>query len=156
MCILSDIWQTQDVRMVFLRFVDVVERTVTRKQILHYHQLYFDRPEPIACLPVAVDMSVCIYDDFSRLLFLYVHREVSTLVNEIPEKSGQFRFLHGGCLANIKGSVWSILAKASVMRISIPLDCHLGLFTPLTRFICSRCPIPLLSPSLVFSPLCSA
>jgi hypothetical protein len=30
---------------------------------------------------------------FSRLSFLHAHREASALANEIPEESGQFRFL---------------------------------------------------------------
>jgi hypothetical protein len=55
--------------------------------------------------------------DFLRLLFLHAHREESTLANEIPEESGHFRFLRAACLANIKGSVGLILAKASDMRI---------------------------------------
>ena len=79
-------------------------RTVTRKKILHYRQLYIDRPEPIAFMPVVVDTSDRIYDDFLRLLFLHAHREASTLGNEIPEEWGQFRFLHTACLVNIKGS----------------------------------------------------
>ena len=63
----------------------------------------------------------------SRLLFLHAHREASTLVNEIPEESGQFRFLHAACLANLKGSLGLILAKTSAMRISIPLNlAHAG------------------------------
>ena len=56
-------------------------------------------------MPVVVDTVDRIYEDFSRLLFLYTHREVSTLVNELPEESEQFRFLRAACLANIKGSV---------------------------------------------------
>jgi hypothetical protein len=64
-----------------------------RKKILHYRQLYIDRPEPIAFLPVAVDTSGHVYDDFSRLLFLHAKREASALANEIPEESDQFRFL---------------------------------------------------------------
>ena len=124
--------------MVILSLVDVVERTVTRKKILHYHQLYFDHPEPIAFLPVAVDTSDRIYDDFSRLLFLYDHREVSVLTNEIPEESDQFRFLRPVSYTNIKGSVGLILAKCSVMRISIPLDLSSRSFIPLPCFIRSR------------------
>ena len=107
---------------------------MARKKIIHYRQLYLDRPEPIAFMPVAVDTSDRIYDDFLRLLFLLAHREASTLANDIPEESGHFRFLRTACLANIKGSVGLILAKASVMRstmrISIPLDitcCHFSL-----------------------------
>ncbi len=69
-------------------------RTVARAKIRHYKQLYINRPEPIAFMPVAVDTVGRIYEDFSRLLFLYAHREVSVLANEIPEESEQFRFLH--------------------------------------------------------------
>jgi hypothetical protein len=68
-------------------------RMVTRKKILHYHKLYIDLPELIAFLPVAVDTSDRVYDDFSRLLFLYTNCEASDLTNEIPEESDQFRFL---------------------------------------------------------------
>ena len=75
-------------------------KVVDRKQIIHYHQLYLDRPEPIAFMPVAVDTSGHLYDDFLRLLFLYAHREASALANDIPEESGQFRFLRADCLAN--------------------------------------------------------
>ena len=69
-----------------------------------------------------LSMACRIYDDFSLLLFLHAHREASALSNEIPEESEQFRFLRAACFANIKGSVDLILAKASAMRISIPLD----------------------------------
>ncbi len=131
-------------------------RVVTRKKILHYHQLYIDRPEPISFMPVAVDTSDRIYDDFLRLLFLHDDREASVLANEITEESGQFRFLRAACLANIKGSVGLILAKVSVMKISMPLDLSSRPFIPLPRFIRSRRPTTLLAPSLVFSPLCSA
>ncbi len=71
---------------------------VVRKKIIHYHQLYLDRPEPIVFMPVAVDTSGRIYDDFLRLLFLHAHREASDLANDIPEESGQFRFLRVVCL----------------------------------------------------------
>ncbi len=97
-----------------------------------------------------------IYDDFSRLLFLYGHREASALSNELPEESDQFRFLHTSCLSNIKGSVGLILSKSSVIRISIPLDLSSRSFIPLPRFIRSRRATPLLVPSLVFPPGCFA
>ena len=54
-------------------------KTVVRVKILHYHQLYLNRPDPIAFIGVAVDTSVLIYDDFSRLIFLPAHREASAL-----------------------------------------------------------------------------
>ena len=129
---------------------------VVRKKILHYHQLYLDRPDPIAFMPVAVDTSGRIYDDFLRLLFLHTHREASALSNEIPQESGHFRFLRADCLDNIKGSVGLILAKASDMRISIPLDLSSRPLIPLPHFIRSRKPTTLLDPSLVLSPLRSA
>ena len=107
-------------------------------------------------MPVAVDTGGRIYDDFSRLLFLHTHREASVLSHELPEESDQFRFLPGACLANIKGSVGLILAKASDMRISIPLDLSSRSFIPLPSFIRSRRVTPLLAPSLVFSSQRSA
>jgi hypothetical protein len=58
-----------------------------------YRQIYLNRPDPIAFMPVTVDTSGCIYDDFSCLLFFHDHREVSVLTNELPEESDQFRFL---------------------------------------------------------------
>ena len=127
-------------------------RTVSRAKIRHYRQLYINRPEPIVFIPVAVDTTDRIYDDFSRLLFLHAHREASALTIEIPEESEQFRFLRAACFANIKGSVGLILGKASAMRISIPLDLSSRPFIPLPRFMRSRRVTPLLAPSLVFSP----
>jgi hypothetical protein len=84
-------------------------------------QLYLNRPDRIA-FSLPVDTSSRLYDDFIRLRFLHAHRQASVLANELPEESDQFRFLRAACLVNLKGSVGLILAKASVMRISIPLD----------------------------------
>jgi hypothetical protein len=129
---------------------------VVRKKILHYHHLYINRPDPIVFLPVVVNTTGHIYDDFSRLLFLHVNRETSVLANEIPEKSGQFRLFRPDCYVNIKVSVGLILTKVSVIRISVPIDLSSWPFIPLSCFIRSRCPITtFLDPSLVFSPLCS-
>jgi hypothetical protein len=127
-------------------------REEARTIIRHYRQLYINRPDPIAFMPVAVDTSGRVYDDFSHLLFLHAHRKVSALSNEIPEESEQFRFLRETCYANIKGSVGLILAKASTMRISIPLDLSSRPFIPLPRFMRSRRAATLLAPSLVFTP----
>jgi hypothetical protein len=46
-------------------------------------------------MPVAVDTSDHIYDDFLRLLFLDDHRESSALGNDIPEESVTFVFDFG-------------------------------------------------------------
>ncbi len=53
-------------------------KVVVRKKIIHYHQLYLDHPEPISFIPVGVDTSGHIYDDFLRFLFLPAHREELT------------------------------------------------------------------------------
>ncbi len=84
-------------------------------------------------MPVAVDTSVRVYD---------------------RRNQDQFRFLRGTYLVNLKGSVGLILAKASVMRIAIPLDLSSRSFLALPCFIRSRRPIPLLAPSLVLFPTC--
>jgi hypothetical protein len=42
-----------------------------------------------------------------------------------------FRFLRAACLDNLKASLGLILAKTSVMRISIPLDLSSRSFIPL-------------------------
>jgi hypothetical protein len=75
-------------------------------------------------MPVAVDTSGRVYDDFSRLLFLHAHQEASALANEIPEESEQFRFLREACYAHIKGSVGLIVAKTcgSLYRLICHLD----------------------------------
>jgi hypothetical protein len=50
---------------------DGVLKVVTRKKIIHYRQLYIDRPDPIVFMSVPVDTSDRIYDDFLRLLFFH-------------------------------------------------------------------------------------
>ncbi len=52
---------------------------------------------------MAVDTTDRIYDDFSRLLFLHANREESTLANEIPEESDQFRFLLVAAMLILRG-----------------------------------------------------
>ena len=89
------------------------------KEYFKDHQLHLNRPDPIVFMTVSVDTSGRIYDDFSRSLFFHTHRASSTLSNELPEESDQFRFLRVSSLANLKGSLGLILAKASTMRISI-------------------------------------
>ena len=72
-------------------------------------------------MPLAVDTSGRLYDDFIRLFLLYVHREEFALDHELSEESDQFRFLHTTCLTNLKGSVGLIMSKTTDMWISIPL-----------------------------------
>ncbi len=126
---------------------DALKETI-RIKIRHYRNVYLNWPDPIAFLPLTVDL----HDDFIRLLFLHAHREASDLANELPEESHQFRFLRSVCFANLKGTVGLIMAKTSTMWISIPLDLSSRSFIPLPRFIRSRRPTSLLAPSLVLFP----
>ncbi len=131
---------------------DVDFKEVSRIKIRHYRNLYLNHPDPIAFIPLAVDTTGRMYDEFIRLLFLHSHREVSALINELPEESDKFRFLHASCFTNLKGVVGLIMTKASAKRISIPLDLSYRSCIPLPPFIRSRHPTPLLTPSLVLFP----
>jgi len=135
---------------------DGARKEAARIKIRHYRRIYLDRGGSILFMPLAVNISGRLYDDFIRLLLLHAHREASALANELPEDSDQFRFLRAACLANLKGSVDLILAKASAMRISIPLDLSSRPFTPLPRFIRARRATPLLARSLLLFPPPSA
>ena len=115
-----------------------------------------NRLDPIAFLPLTVDTSDRLYDDFIPFLLLHAHREASVLDNELSEESNQFRFLHGTCFGNLKGLVGLIMTKESVMWISVTLDLSSLSFVPLPCFIRSRRPTPLLDPCLVLFPPCSA
>ena len=97
-------------------------KEVVRIKIRYYRNLYLNHPDPIPFIPLGVDTTGRMYDEFIRLLFLHTHRESSALANELPEESDQFRFLRVSCFSNLKGVVGLIMTKASVMRISIPLD----------------------------------
>jgi len=93
-----------------------------------------------------------------RLLSLYVHRETSALVSEIPEEPDQFRFLRADCLRSrtrhhifvvvrvkkknvvvvVKGHTDLNFVKASVMRVSIHLDLSTRSFILLPGFLRRR------------------
>ena len=112
--------------------------------------LQVNRPDPIAFIPLTVDTTGRLYHDSIRLFFLYYHRETSASPNELPEESDQFRFMRAVCFANLKGAVGLIMTKTSTMWISIPLDLSSRSFIPLSCFIRSRRPTPLLVPSSYF------
>ena len=103
---------------------------------------------------LTVDTTGHLYDEFLHLLFLYDHREVSVLTNELSEESDQFRFLRVSCVTNLKGSVGLIMVKVSPMWILIPLDLSSDLHTASSFHSFSR-PTPLLPPSLVLLSPCS-
>ncbi len=125
-------------------------------KIRHYRQIYADRPDPIVFLPITVRTSGRVYDHFARLLFLHAHRETSILTGELPEESEQFRFLRASRLSNLKGSVGLIVAKVSVMCVTIPIDLSTRSFIPLPRFLNSRRVSPLLNQFSVLIPQQSA
>jgi len=64
---------------------DGVLKAVARAKVLHYQQLYINRPDPIPFIPVVVDTEDRIYDDFGRLLFMHDHREAYALANKLPD-----------------------------------------------------------------------
>jgi hypothetical protein len=110
---------------------DGVLNKEARMKIRHYRQIYTDRPDPIVVLTIAVSTSGRVYEDFTRLLFIHAHPEVSILAGELPEESEQFRFLRASHLTNLKDSVGLILSKASAIRVTIPIDLSTRPFIPL-------------------------
>ncbi len=59
-----------------------------RIKIRHYRQYTRIGLTPsIVFLPVAVSTSGRVCEEFTRLFFLYVHREASILAGELPEES---------------------------------------------------------------------
>ena len=112
-------------------------------------------PSP-SCQLQLTHQSVFMMTFFVFYSSMFTVKHPSALPNDIPEESGHFPFLRAACLPNIKGEVGLILEKPSGVRISIPLDLSSRPFIPPPRFILSRRPTTLLSPSLVFSPLRSA
>ena len=76
-------------------------KETTRIKIRHYRNIYLNHTDPIAFIPLPVDTTGRLYDEFIRLLFLHAHREASALTNELAEESDQFRFLKTSCFANL-------------------------------------------------------
>jgi hypothetical protein len=110
---------------------DVAFKEVARIKIRHCRNLYLNHLDPIGFIPLAVDTTGRMHDEFIRLLFLHTHREASALANELPQESDQFRFFRSSCFANLKGDVGLIMTKVSAMRISIPFDLSFRSFIPL-------------------------
>ncbi len=92
-------------------------KVVVRKKILHYRQLSWHFRPHLWWLPTS---------------FIPACSPWST------EESDHFRFFRAACWANIKWSVGLILAKASVMRISIPFDLSSRPFIPPSSLLRSR------------------
>ncbi len=128
---------------------DFVLNNAPRIKNNHYRQKYTELPEPVVFMSVGTSTCGRINEEFFRLLFLHAHRDDSTLSGELPEESSQFRFIRTTCLSNLKGSIGLMLAKASAMRVTIPLDLSTRPFIPLPRFIHTRTTTPLLTPSIV-------
>ena len=95
-------------------------------------QLYVDKPDPIIFMSVSVNTSGHVYDNFVRLIFLYVSRESGVLSGELKENlnSHEVHFLHTVSLTNLKDSVGLILTKTSEARscgLLFPSTCQHGL-----------------------------
>jgi hypothetical protein len=76
---------------------DTSLKDVTRIKIRNYRNLYLNHSDPIVFIPLVVDTTGRMYDEFVHLLFQHAHRETSDLANELPEESDQFRFLRVSC-----------------------------------------------------------
>ena len=90
--------------------LDGALREVARKKILHYRQLYINRPDPIARLPVAVDTTGRLYDYMMIIVVYYFYTLTVKLRlwttkyrSEIPEESDQFRFFVRPVMLILKG-----------------------------------------------------
>ena len=84
-----------------------------------------------------------------HVLFLHVHRDTSAVSEEWTEESAQFHFIRAACLSNLKGSIGLMLAKSSVIRVTIPLDLSPRSFISLPRFLHTRTTTSLLTPTIV-------
>ena len=94
-------------------------KDVARIKIRYYRNLYLNGPDPIVFIPLPVDTTGRMYEEFIRLLFLHAHREAPALTNELPEESDQFRFLRVSCFANLKGVVGLIMTKTPTMCLRV-------------------------------------
>ena len=71
---------------------DAAFKEVTRIKIRHYRNLYLNRPDPIVFIPLPVDTTGRMYDEFIHLLFLHAHREASALTGEFQRSRTSFAF----------------------------------------------------------------
>ena len=55
-------------------------KEVVRIKIRCYRNIYLNHPAPIVFIPLAVDTTGRLHDEFIRLLFLYAHPEASGFV----------------------------------------------------------------------------
>ena len=70
---------------------DAAFKEVARIKIRHYRNLYLNHPDPIAFIPLAVDATGRMYDEFIRLLF-YAHREASVCLMNCQRSRTSFAF----------------------------------------------------------------
>jgi hypothetical protein len=123
----------------------ILDFTLTHTRYLHYLQLYINRPDPITFLPV-------VQVDYMMILVVYYSYTLTVTLRLWPTKYRRNRI-------NFSSFVWPVMiilkGQWGWFWRSIPLDLSSRPFIPLPRFICRRRPLPLLDPSLVFTPRCS-
>jgi hypothetical protein len=61
-------------------------KEVTTIKIRHYRNVYLNHPDPIVFIPLTVDFTGRLYDEFIRILFLHSHRESSVLTDELVDR----------------------------------------------------------------------
>ena len=58
-------------------------KSLIRKKIIHYRQIYEDKSDPIIFLSDTMNTSGRVYDDFVRLFWFHPHRETTVLTGEL-------------------------------------------------------------------------
>jgi hypothetical protein len=76
--------------LVFVLSFHIKQTVRIRIKIRDYRQIYEDRSDPIVFLSVSVNSSGLVYEDFTRLFFLYTDRRVRTLTGELPRNLSIF------------------------------------------------------------------
>ncbi len=136
---------------------DGVLKKVTRIQIRHYRNVTFNHPDRIDFIPLVVDTTGRLYDDFIRLLFMLTVKHLPWLRMNCQRNRISFVSLE------VRVSlIWRVLlvwlwSKCRLCWFQSPWTSHLGVSFRflVTRFIRSRRHTPLLTPSLVLFPPCS-
>jgi hypothetical protein len=65
-------------------------KALSRDKIIHYRQVYLNRPDPISFMPLVVDTSGRIYDDFLRQV---VPRQVVEILGRTKIKEISFLYV---------------------------------------------------------------
>ncbi len=103
-----------------------------RDSVVHmciYHQLYINRPDPIAFLPAAVDTTGRLYDDFSRLLFCRITVKFRLLQTKYRRNRVNFDSFVRPVMLILKGQWGWFWRKLRTWGFQYLLTCHPSLLS---------------------------